>query len=135
MMWYMSIKPKENIETFKEWGRIKVLQSFEQHSPSDSWTHYFWTYYCQFGMCSFSISIFKTCLFGDSFIVYIPLNGYDHVLSTRTLIKLILHCALCFIVMNDWPSMCTTFQPRYINKHWVLPWCFKTLVFTWNKKS
>jgi len=26
---YMSIKPKENIETFKEWGRMKVLQSWE----------------------------------------------------------------------------------------------------------
>jgi hypothetical protein len=54
---YMSIEPKENIETFKEQERLKVLQSFEQHSPSDSWTHYFWTYYCQFGMCSFSILI------------------------------------------------------------------------------
>jgi hypothetical protein len=34
----------------------------------------------------FQFQSFKTCLFGDSFIVYIPLNGYDHVLSTRTLI-------------------------------------------------
>jgi hypothetical protein len=56
---YMSIKPKENIETFKEWGRMKVLQSWEQHNSSDFWTHYFWTYYCQFDMCSFSILVFQ----------------------------------------------------------------------------
>jgi hypothetical protein len=56
---YMSIEPKENIETFKEWGKMKVLESFEQHNHSDSWTHYFWTYYNQFGMCSFSISVFQ----------------------------------------------------------------------------
>jgi hypothetical protein len=56
---YISIELKENIETFKEQGKMKVLQSFEQHSPNDSSTHYFWTYYCQFGMCSFLISIFQ----------------------------------------------------------------------------
>ncbi len=33
----------------------------------------------------FQFQSFKTCLFGDIFIVYIPLNGYDHVLSTRIL--------------------------------------------------
>jgi hypothetical protein len=27
---YMSIKPKENIQTFKEWRKMKVLQSFEE---------------------------------------------------------------------------------------------------------
>jgi hypothetical protein len=26
---YMSIEPKENIETFKKQGRMKVLQNFE----------------------------------------------------------------------------------------------------------
>jgi hypothetical protein len=31
----MSIKSKENNETFKEQGRMKVLQSFEQHSLGD----------------------------------------------------------------------------------------------------
>jgi len=55
---YISIEPKENIETFKEQRKMKVLQNYE-HNPSDSWTNYFWTYYYQFGMCSFSISIFQ----------------------------------------------------------------------------
>jgi hypothetical protein len=26
---YISIKPKENIETFKEWEELKILQNFE----------------------------------------------------------------------------------------------------------
>jgi hypothetical protein len=56
---YMSIKPKENNETFKEQGRMKVLQSWEQHNSSDFWTHYFQTYYCQFDMCSFSTLVFQ----------------------------------------------------------------------------
>jgi hypothetical protein len=34
---YMSIKPKENIETFKEQEIMKVLKSFEQHNLGDSW--------------------------------------------------------------------------------------------------
>jgi hypothetical protein len=56
---YISIEPKQNIETFKEWRRMKVLQNYEQHNPNDSWTLYFWTYYCQFGMCTFSILNFQ----------------------------------------------------------------------------
>jgi hypothetical protein len=55
----MSIELKENIEIFKQQKKMKVLQSFEQQSFDDSWTHYFWTYYCQFGMCSFSILVFQ----------------------------------------------------------------------------
>ncbi len=56
---YMSIEPKENIETFKKRGKMKVIESFEHHSLGDSWTHYFCTYYYQFDMCSFSILIFQ----------------------------------------------------------------------------
>ncbi len=37
-MMYMSNKPKENIKSFKKRKKMKVLQSFEQHNPSDSWT-------------------------------------------------------------------------------------------------
>jgi hypothetical protein len=43
---------EEQIEAFKEQGIIKVLQSFEQHAPSDTWISFFWTYYNQFGTCS-----------------------------------------------------------------------------------
>jgi hypothetical protein len=32
---YVSIKPKENIETFKKQGKMKALKSFEQHSLRD----------------------------------------------------------------------------------------------------
>jgi hypothetical protein len=38
---YMSIEPKENIETLKKRGRMKVIESFEHHSFGDSWTHCF----------------------------------------------------------------------------------------------
>jgi len=34
---YMSIKPKENIETFKEQGIMKALKSVEQHNLGDCW--------------------------------------------------------------------------------------------------
>jgi hypothetical protein len=33
---YMSIEPKENIETFKKRRRMKVVESFEHHSLGDS---------------------------------------------------------------------------------------------------
>ncbi len=49
---FMFIELEEQIEAFKEQGIIKVLQSFEQHAPSDAWINYFWTYYSQFGTCS-----------------------------------------------------------------------------------
>jgi hypothetical protein len=28
-----------------------------------------------------------------------------------------------------------TFQPIYTSEHWVLPWCFETMVLSWNKRS
>jgi hypothetical protein len=46
---YMPIEPSENIETFMTCGRNKIIESFTQHLPSDSWTRYFWTYYFQVG--------------------------------------------------------------------------------------
>jgi hypothetical protein len=49
---FISTKLEEHIDTFKERGRIKILQGFEQHVPSNAWINYFWTYYNQFGMCS-----------------------------------------------------------------------------------
>jgi hypothetical protein len=42
---YMSIEPSEKIEAFMTGGRNKIIESFTQHLPSDSWTRYFWTYY------------------------------------------------------------------------------------------
>jgi len=46
---YMPIEPNENIETFLTCGRNKIIESFTQHLPGDSWTRYFWTYYFQVG--------------------------------------------------------------------------------------
>jgi hypothetical protein len=46
---YMPIEPIESIETFMTCGRNKIIESFAQHSPNDSWTRYFWTYYFQVG--------------------------------------------------------------------------------------
>jgi len=60
---YMSIEPKENIETFKEWERMKVLQSFEQHSLMTLAHITFGPIIANFGMCSFSISIFQNMFF------------------------------------------------------------------------
>ncbi len=46
---YMPIEPNENIEALMTHGRNKIIESFTQHLPDDSWTRYFWTYYCQVG--------------------------------------------------------------------------------------
>jgi hypothetical protein len=46
---YMPIESSESIETFMTCGRIKIIESFIQHLPSDSWIRYFWTYYFQVG--------------------------------------------------------------------------------------
>jgi hypothetical protein len=46
---YMLIEPSESIETFMTCGRNKIIKSFTQHLPSDSWIRYFWTYYFQVG--------------------------------------------------------------------------------------
>jgi hypothetical protein len=42
---YMPIEPNENIKAFMTRGRNKIIESFTQHLPGDSWTQYFWTYY------------------------------------------------------------------------------------------
>jgi hypothetical protein len=47
---YMPIEPSESIETFMTHERNKIIESFTQHSPCDSWIRYFWTYYFQVGM-------------------------------------------------------------------------------------
>jgi hypothetical protein len=41
---YMSINPYENIESFKDCGRKKVVENFEWHKFGESWTQYFWAY-------------------------------------------------------------------------------------------
>ncbi len=46
---YMPIEPSESIEAFMTRGRNKIIESFTQHLPSDSWTGYFWTYYFKVG--------------------------------------------------------------------------------------
>jgi hypothetical protein len=46
---YLPIKPSESIEAFMTRGKNKIIESFTQHLPSDSWTQYFWTYYFQVG--------------------------------------------------------------------------------------
>jgi hypothetical protein len=46
---YMPIEPSESIEAFMICGRNKIIESFTQHLPGDSWTRYFWTYYFQVG--------------------------------------------------------------------------------------
>ncbi len=46
---YMPIEPSESIEAFITRGKNKIIESFTQHLPSDSWIPYFWTYYFQVG--------------------------------------------------------------------------------------
>ncbi len=46
---YMPIEPSENIEAFMTCERNKIIESFTQHLPGDSWIRYFWTYYFQVG--------------------------------------------------------------------------------------
>ncbi len=47
---YMPIEPNESIETFMTCRRNKIIESFIQHLPGDSWIQYFWTYYFQVDM-------------------------------------------------------------------------------------
>jgi hypothetical protein len=35
---YMPIEPNESIEAFMTHGRNKIIESFTQHLPGDSWT-------------------------------------------------------------------------------------------------
>jgi hypothetical protein len=42
---FMFIETKKHIKAFKEQGRSKILQSFEQHAFSDAWISYSKTYY------------------------------------------------------------------------------------------
>jgi hypothetical protein len=44
---YKPIEPNKNIEAFMTCGINKIIESFTQHLPSDTWTQYFWTYYFQ----------------------------------------------------------------------------------------
>jgi len=37
---YMSINPYENIESFKDHGRKKLVEGFEQHKHDESWTFF-----------------------------------------------------------------------------------------------
>jgi hypothetical protein len=37
---YMPIEPNESIETFMTCGRNKIIETFTQHLPSDSWIRY-----------------------------------------------------------------------------------------------
>jgi hypothetical protein len=46
---YMPIEPNESIEPFMTCGRNKIIESFIQHLPDDSWIRYFWTYYFEVG--------------------------------------------------------------------------------------
>jgi hypothetical protein len=46
---YMLVEPNESIEAFMINGRNKIIESFTQHLPGDSWTRYFWTCYFQVG--------------------------------------------------------------------------------------
>ncbi len=84
---YMSIKPKENIETFKKQGRMKALKSFEQHNLGDSWIFLtFEPIIANFIRVHFQFWSLKTCLFDHIFIILHPLKWVDHVLSTKILI-------------------------------------------------
>jgi len=47
---YIPIEPNESIEAFMTHGRNKIIESFTQHFPNDSWIQYFWTYYFQVDM-------------------------------------------------------------------------------------
>ncbi len=46
---YMPIESSESIEAFMTRGKHKIIESFTQHLPSDSWIRYFWNYYFQVG--------------------------------------------------------------------------------------
>jgi hypothetical protein len=46
---YMPIEPNESIEAFMTRGRNKIIESFTQHLPGNTWIRYFWTYYFQVG--------------------------------------------------------------------------------------
>jgi hypothetical protein len=41
---YMPIKLNESIEAFMTRGRNKIIESFTQHLPDDSWTQYFFIF-------------------------------------------------------------------------------------------
>ncbi len=72
---YMSIKPKENIETFKKQGRMKALKSFEQHNLGDSWIFLtFESIIANFIHPHLQFWSFKTCLFDHNFIILRPLK-------------------------------------------------------------
>jgi hypothetical protein len=42
---YMPIELSESIEAFMTHGRNKIIESFTQRLPGDSWIRYFWTYF------------------------------------------------------------------------------------------
>jgi hypothetical protein len=46
---YMPIESSESIEAFMTCERNKIIESFTEHLPDDSWIRYFWTYYFQVG--------------------------------------------------------------------------------------
>jgi hypothetical protein len=46
---YLRIELGENVEAFMTHGKNKVIESFTQHLPNDSWIWYFWIYYFQLG--------------------------------------------------------------------------------------
>jgi hypothetical protein len=81
MMWYICpLNPRKTLRLSKnqgKWKSYKVLNKIILMT--------FGPIIVNLVCVHFQFQSFKTCLFGDIFIVYIPLNGYDHVLSTRIL--------------------------------------------------
>ncbi len=127
---YMSINPYENIESFKDSGRKKVVESFGWHKFGESWTQYFWSYYYQFGMLTHFHYWVGFCYW----ISYI--SNYFHSLNffeNNPTYILFMHYVCCCRIVDDWLLTIIAFQPRYTSEYKILSWGIEMLIFSWNK--
>ncbi len=130
---YMLIELSENIETFVTHGRNKIIESFTQHLPRDSWTRYFWTYYFQVGTWINFQSIVivpPCCAYLEIFTPWIKVETpmMDLVISCG-------YCVSCCRFVDGGASTSVTFKPGHININWVLPWGIENIGSFWKPKG
>jgi len=125
---YMSIKPYENIKSFKECGRKKVVESFEWHKLVKHGHNIFGITIVNFGM----LMHFHYLVVILDYFTYATFSFFELFWKQPNLYPF-MHYVCFYRIVDDWSSMIIAFQTKYTSKYRVLSWSFETLVFPWKQ--
>jgi len=113
----------EDIHTFKKYGRQNVKQNLNQHL------------FQMHGRVIFELIIGNLICNHFHFVIF-----YHLTLFCNLVLQIFwggpiyfLQCVWCFKIVGDWFSIIVLSQPKCRNKHWVILWCFKVLVYFYIK--